>query len=341
MKTSRNDQPEVRIDSFNEFGVKESIAEADADVAFGNFQLGHTFLTEKPPEFQSASRRQDDIAVTAAFLHFLFDKGKTLPIRGSSRQNAALDREQNALKRFAGTVLADRVGNIVDHTAQFRLGQTNLPFGFKQRIIREVDRIKTFQQKFRAAAFDRGMVIVAAVDFNLVALELGDQSQQTFCRKRGHSGIFDIGTEFRADCNFQIGRFQIQNIVLSLKPDVVEDRQNRSAADDIADLLQMCQQCFFSNGAFHFMASFHCFLRSNTLFEHKNRATAVRMDGGKSEGRTKYYIVSINRHGIHTPGIEIDVESTVVETAFAEKPPDQFEFSGCEPLIHEQLLNGK
>ena len=65
------------------------------------------------------------------------------------------------------------------------------------------------------------------------------------------------------------------------------------------------------------------------------------MDGGKSEGRTKYYIVSINRHGIHTPGVEIDVESAVVEAAFAEKPPDQFEFGGCEPLIHEQLLDGK
>ena len=103
----------------------------------------------------------------------------------------------------------------------------------------------------------------------------------------------------------------------------------------------MCQQYFFSNGAFHFMASFHCFLRSNTLFEHKNRATAVRMDGGKSEGRTKYYIVSIDRHGIHASGVEIDVESAVVEAALAEKPPDQFEFGGCEPLIHEQLLNGK
>ena len=65
------------------------------------------------------------------------------------------------------------------------------------------------------------------------------------------------------------------------------------------------------------------------------------MDGGKSEGRTKYYIVSINRHGIHASGVEIDVESAVVEAALAEKPPDQFEFGGGEPLIHEQLLNGK
>ena len=65
------------------------------------------------------------------------------------------------------------------------------------------------------------------------------------------------------------------------------------------------------------------------------------MDGGKSEGRTKYYIASINRKWIHASGIEIDVESAVVETAFAEQPPDQFEFGGCEPLIYEQLLNRK
>lgn len=48
-----------------------------------------------------------------------------------------------------------------------------------------------------------------------------------------------------------------------------------------------------------------------------------------------------DRNRIHASGIEIDVESAVVETAFAEQPPDQFEFGGCEPLIYEQLLNGK
>lgn len=83
----------------------------------------------------------------------------------------------------------------------------NFPLGFKQRIIREVDRIKTFQQKFRTAAFDRGMMIIAAVDFDFIALELGDQSLQTFCRKRGYSGMFDVGTEFRADRDFRISRF--------------------------------------------------------------------------------------------------------------------------------------
>ena len=55
LKTSRNDLPKVRIASLNEFGAKESIAEADANMALRNFQFGHTFLTEKPPEFQSGS----------------------------------------------------------------------------------------------------------------------------------------------------------------------------------------------------------------------------------------------------------------------------------------------
>ena len=55
LETSRDDLPEVRIASLNEFGVKESIAEADADVAFGNFQFDRSLLSEKPPEFQSVS----------------------------------------------------------------------------------------------------------------------------------------------------------------------------------------------------------------------------------------------------------------------------------------------
>ena len=115
--------------------------------------------------------------------------------------------------------------------------------------------------------------------FQVIWLATASECSEIPCRPQSWSGC--------SHRSFGDGRFQIQNIVLGFKPDVVEDRQNRSAADDIADLLQMCQQCFFSNGAFHFMASFHCFLRSTTLFEHKNRATAVRMDGGKSEGRTK------------------------------------------------------
>lgn len=90
--------------------------------------------------------------------------------------------------------------------------------------------------------------------------------------------------------SFGDGRFQIQNIVLGFKPNVVEDRQNRSAADDIADLLQMRQQCLFFNGAFHFLKLLLLFFEIKH-FVRTPKQSDRRLNGQREKRRSnKAYI---------------------------------------------------